>query len=59
MTLEIVVLTILLSAAGNMISLAAWFHFDIEGRCQAWRLAHHKRMTERQRRLAREHGNKD
>lgn len=45
------------SALGNLISLAAWFHFDVEGWWEQRRLAHGKNLDERQLRAAREHGN--
>lgn len=48
--------TVLASAIGNMISLAIWFHWDIEGFWQQRRLAHGKRLDERQKEAAEHHG---
>jgi hypothetical protein len=52
------VATILASAVGNMLSLAIWFHWDIEGFWQQRRLEHGKQLDQRSLEAARKHGYK-
>ena len=48
--------TIVASGVGNMISLAIWFHYDIEGWWEQRRLQHGKQLDQRQREAAEKHG---
>jgi hypothetical protein len=41
---------------GNMLSLAIWFHFDIEGFWQQRRLEHGAKLDQRSLEAARKHG---
>jgi hypothetical protein len=49
-------LAVVASFIGNMLSLALWFHFDIEGWWEQRRLAHGKTLDQRQREAAEKHG---
>lgn len=44
------------SFIGSMVALALWMHYDLEGWWEQRRLAHGKKLDERQRKAAEQHG---
>ena len=56
--MTIFLLGLLSGFIGNMLSLAIWFHFDIEGLWEQRRLEHGKKLDQRQLEAARKHGHK-